>query len=63
MQEVRWVSLIDTNITLIQNNKMQPESSFIFSPVQLYSTCYWGERQNKQLPIIKQKKTGINYNK
>jgi hypothetical protein len=27
-----------TNITPIQNSKMQPASSFTFSPVQLYLT-------------------------
>jgi hypothetical protein len=30
---------VATNITPIQNNKMQAASSFTFSPVQLYSTC------------------------
>jgi hypothetical protein len=34
--------LLDTNITLIQNNKMQAASSLTFSNVQLYSTCNWG---------------------
>ncbi len=32
-------SLLNTNITPIQNNKMQPTSSSTFSSVQLYSTC------------------------
>jgi hypothetical protein len=32
-----------TNITPIQNSKMQPASSFTFSPVQQYSTCNWGD--------------------
>ena len=34
-----------TNITPIQNSKMQPASSFTFSPVQVYSTCNWGNWQ------------------
>ncbi len=37
--------LLDTNITPIQNNKMQAASSFTFSPVQLFSTCNWGDWQ------------------
>jgi hypothetical protein len=39
VQNLRQLSLHGTNITPIQNSKMQPASSFIFSPVQLYSTC------------------------
>jgi hypothetical protein len=31
--------LLGTNITQIENNKMQAASIFTFSPVQLYSTC------------------------
>ncbi len=52
-----------TNITPIKNYKMQPASSFTFSPVQFYSTCNWGDWQNKQLTIIKPTKTHINRNK
>jgi len=33
------IFLLDTNITPIQNNKMQAASNFTFSPIQLYSTC------------------------
>jgi hypothetical protein len=39
VQKLRQLSLHGTNITPIQNSKMQPASSFIFSSVQLYSTC------------------------
>jgi hypothetical protein len=43
VQELRRLSLLDTNITPIQNNKMQPTSSFTFNPVKLYSTFdRWG---------------------
>jgi hypothetical protein len=43
--------------------KMQPASSFTFCLVQLYSTCNWGNWQNKQLTIIKPTQIGINQNK
>ncbi len=43
IQELCRLSLRDTNITPIQNNKMQPASSFTFSPAQLYSTFNWGD--------------------
>jgi hypothetical protein len=39
VQNLRRLFLLGTNITPIQNNKMQAASSFTFSPVQLYSTC------------------------
>jgi hypothetical protein len=39
VQKLRRLSLHDTNIAPIWNNKMQPASSFTFIPVQLYSTC------------------------
>ncbi len=39
VQNLRQLSLRGTNITPIQNSKMQAASSFTFSPVQLYSTC------------------------
>ena len=39
VQNLCQLSLHGTNITLIQNSKMQPASSFTFSPVQLYYTC------------------------
>jgi hypothetical protein len=39
VQKLRQLSLHGTNITAIQNGKMQLASSFIFSSVQLYSTC------------------------
>jgi hypothetical protein len=55
--------LLDTNIMPIQNSKMQPASSFTFSPVQLYSTSNLGTDKNKQLIIIKPTQTGINCNK
>jgi hypothetical protein len=35
--------LLNTNITPIENYKMQPASGITFSPVQLYSTNNWGE--------------------
>jgi hypothetical protein len=38
VQKLRRLSLLDSSIMPIQNNKMQPTSSFTFSPVQLYST-------------------------
>ena len=43
VQNLRQLSLHGTNITPIQNSKMQPASSFTLSPVQLYSTFNWGE--------------------
>jgi hypothetical protein len=60
VQNLRQLFLLDTNITPIQNSKMQPASSFTFNPVQLYSTCNWGDQQNKQLTIIKLALTAIN---
>ncbi len=47
VQKLRWLSLHDTNIAPIQNNKMQPASSFTFNPVQLYSTCDWGHEKKE----------------
>ncbi len=57
MQNLRQLFLLDTNITPIQNNKMQAASSFTFRLVQFYSTS------NKQLIIMKPTETGINSNK
>ncbi len=41
MEHAEPTPTFDTNITPIQNNKMQAASSFTFSPIQLYSTCNW----------------------
>jgi hypothetical protein len=57
------IFLHGTNIARIWNNKMQPASSFTFSPVQLYSTWVGGTDKNKQLTIAKPMQTGINHNK
>jgi hypothetical protein len=56
VQELSQLSLLDANITPIQNNKMQPASSCLFSPVN----CNWGTDKNKHLTIIKPTQTGIN---
>jgi hypothetical protein len=65
MQNLRQLLLLNSNITPIQNNKMQAASSFAFSPVQLYSTCtiIGGTDKNNQVTIIKPTQTGINRNK
>jgi hypothetical protein len=60
VQEQRRLSLFDTNITPNQNNKMQPESGFTFSPVQLYSTCNWGGRiKVSSEPLLSQRKLAL----
>ena len=65
VQNLRQLSLHGTNITSIQNSKIQPTSSFTFSPVQLQYTPLVIRRtsKNKQLTIIKPTQTGINRNK
>jgi hypothetical protein len=55
--------LLDTNITPIQNNKMQEASSFTFSMFNYTPLVIRGTSKNKQLTIIKPTQTGINRNK
>jgi hypothetical protein len=65
MQNLRQLFLLDTNIRPI-DYKMQPASSFKFSPVQLMNytpLVIGGTAKNKQLIIIKPTQTGINRNK
>jgi hypothetical protein len=59
VQELRRLSLLDTNFTPIQNNKIQPASSFTLSPVQLYSTCDGGTDKYKQLTNVKPLKLAL----
>jgi hypothetical protein len=54
MQNLRQLFLLDTNITPIQNNKMQAASSFTYIGVT---------DKHKQQTIIKPTQTGINHNK
>jgi hypothetical protein len=63
MQNLRQLFLLDSNITQIQNNKMQGASSFTFSPVQYTPLVIRGTSKNKQLTIIKPTQTGINRKK
>jgi hypothetical protein len=65
MQNLRQLFLLDTNITTIQNNKMQAASSFtVHSALFNYTLHLIGETdKNKQLTIIKPTQTGINRNK
>ena len=53
-----------TNITPIQNSKMQPASSFIYSAQFNYTPLVIRRTdKNKQLTIVKPTQTGINRNK
>ncbi len=47
-----------TNITPIQNNKVQPISNFTFSPVQLHSKLV-GTDENTQLTLLRQHKLAL----
>ncbi len=62
MQNLRQFFLLDTNITPIQNNKMQAASSFTFS-LNYTPLVIRGTDKNKQLNITKPTQTGINRNK
>jgi hypothetical protein len=65
MQELHQLSLLDTNIMPIQNNKMQSASSFTFNDSTLFNSTprvIVGTDKNKQLTIIKPTQTGINRN-
>jgi len=60
VQKLRRLSLHGTNITLIQNSRMQLARSFIFSSVQLYTPLVFRRTdKNKQLTIVKPTQTGI----
>jgi hypothetical protein len=63
VQELRRLSLLDTNITPIQNNKTPAANSFTFNPVQYTPLVIRGTDKNKQLTVIKPTQTGINRNK
>ncbi len=61
--KLRRLSLLDTSITPIQNNKMLTANSFTFSSVQLDSSVISEADKNMQLTFFKPTKTGINGNK
>jgi hypothetical protein len=63
VQEVRRLSLLDTNITPIKNNKMQAARSFTFSLFNYTPLVIGGTDKNKQLTIITPTQTGIYRNK
>jgi hypothetical protein len=60
MQELCWLSLLDTNITPIQNNQMQLRAA-LHSALFIYTTiAIGGSDKNKQLTITyKANATGI----
>ncbi len=63
MQELLRLSFFDTDITRIQNNKMEPASCFHSALFNNTPLVIWGTDKNKQLTIIKPTQTGINRNK
>jgi hypothetical protein len=62
VQNLRRLFLLGTNITPIQNNKMQAEAAlhllFNYTPLVIRRTD-----KNKQLAIVQPTQTGINRNK
>jgi hypothetical protein len=63
LQKLRRLSLLDTNITPLQYNKMQAASS-LHSALFNYTPLVIGRTdKNMQLTIIKPTQTGINRNK
>jgi hypothetical protein len=61
--KLRQLSLHGTNITPIQNNKVQPASSFASAQFNYTLLVIRRTDKNKQLTIVKPMQTGINRNK
>jgi hypothetical protein len=63
VKELHRLSLLDTNITPIQNNKMPPQAALHSALFNYTPLVIGGTDKNKQLTIIKPTQTDINRNK
>jgi hypothetical protein len=60
MQELHRLSLLDTNSTPMQNNKMQPKAALHSALFNYTPHVIRGSDQYKQLTFVKPTQTSIN---